>query len=60
VNFLDKDKTSKYIGIRVTENLHNRISERAAEEGRPVANLIVKVVNDYLDGIDEAKKILKK
>lgn len=57
---MDRQKTNKYIGIRVTEELYSRVTERAAEEGRPTSNLIVKVLNDYLDSIDEAKKRLNK
>jgi predicted DNA-binding protein len=57
---LDKQKATKYIGIRVTENVFTRVNERADEEGRPVSNLIVKIINDYLDEIDEAKKRLSK
>ena len=57
---LDKQKATKYIGIRVTENVFTRVNERADEEGRPVSNLIVKIINDYLDDIDDAKKRLSK
>lgn len=57
---MDKQKATKYIGIRVTENVFTRVNERADEEGRPVSNLIVKIINDYLDEIDEAKKRLSK
>jgi predicted DNA-binding protein len=60
VKILAKEKTVKQIGLRVTETLLTRIEERAEEEGRTVSNLVIKAINDYLDNIDEAKKILKK
>ena len=56
---MEKEKTSSQIGIRVTPTFRERVEKRATEEGRTVANLITKIVNDYLDNIDEAKKILK-
>lgn len=57
---MDREKTTKQIGIRVTDSFYERVNERSAEEGRTISNLIIKVVSDYLDNVDEAKKILKK
>lgn len=57
---MEKSKATERLGIRVTPELRERISKRADEEGRPMSNFVVKVLQDYLDRIDEAKKTLSK
>ncbi|WP_290880834.1 hypothetical protein [Anaerotruncus sp.] len=39
--------------------MKNRIDERAAEEGRTPSNFIINVVTEYLNRIDDAKKLLR-
>jgi len=53
---MSKEKTSSQIGFRVTQSFRERVEKRAEEEGRTTANLITKIVSDYLDNVDEAKK----
>jgi predicted DNA-binding protein len=55
----DREKATEQIGFRVTPSFRSRVEDRADEEGRTMANLIIKVVNDYLDQVDDAKKLLK-
>lgn len=57
---MGKTKATERLGIRVTPELRERISKRAEEEGRTKSNFVVKVLQDYLDRIDEAKKTLSK
>ena len=47
------------MGLRLTETLKNRIDERAAEEGRTPSNFVNNVVTEYLNRIDDAKKLLR-
>ncbi len=58
VGNLRRDKTTTQIGLRVTEDLKNRLEERASEEGRTLSNLVIKICEDYLKRIEEAKKTL--
>jgi predicted DNA-binding protein len=55
----NKEKATEQIGFRVTPTFRDRLEVRADEEGRTMANLIIKVVNDYLDQVEDAKKLLK-
>jgi len=57
---MTREKTSSQMGFRVTQTFRERVEKQADEEGRTVANLIVNVISNYLDKVDEAKKILKK
>lgn len=56
---IDREKATEQIGFRVTPSFRERLEIRAVEEGRTMANFIIKVVNDYLDQVDGAKKLLK-
>lgn len=53
-----KDKATERIGIRISPELKKRLEERAEEENRTLSNFIVDKLIDYLDKVDEAKKIL--
>lgn len=56
---MQKMKATERIGVRVSPELKRRIENRAAEEGRPMSNFVVKVLEDYLNKIDDAKNLLK-
>ena len=43
-------KTDTQIGFRVTNEFKARLEAQARRERRPVSNLILKVLEDYLDG----------
>ena len=55
---MNKEKATERIGIRVTPNLKLRIEQRAEEEGRSPSNIVIKIITDYLDKVDEAKKLI--
>ena len=61
---MEKEKATNQIGIRITDTLKERINQRAAEEGRTpsnfVINFVVKVLTEYLDEVDNAKRLLEK
>lgn len=42
-------KADAYIGFRVTTDFKERIEAQAQKEHRPVANLIHKVMEEYLE-----------
>ena len=48
-------KTDAYIGIRVTNDFKERIEAQAQKERRSMSNLIVKVLEEYLEQ-QEAKQ----
>ena len=52
------NKTTEYIGFRVTKELKEKLEERAEFEGRSLANLVKRACEDYLKKIDEAKKMI--
>lgn len=45
-------KTDTQIGFRVTNEFKARLEAQARRERRPVSNLILKVLEDYLDGAE--------
>lgn len=53
-----KDKATERIGLRVTPELKERLINRAEEENRTLSNFIIDKLMEYLDKVDEAKKIL--
>ena len=55
---MKRTKATKQIGLRVPEELKDRLENRAEEEGRTLSNLIIKICEEYLRKIDEAKKML--
>lgn len=56
---MDKEKATERIGIRITSSLKEELEKRANEEGRSMSNLIIKIVEEYINKINEAKRILK-
>ncbi len=55
---MEREKATSRMGLRITDTLKRRIDERALEEGRTPSNLVVNIVTEYLNRIDEAKKLL--
>lgn len=55
-----KSKATERIGIRITPELKERLDKRAEEENRTLSNFIVATLVDYLDKVDEAKRLLNK
>lgn len=53
-----KEKATEKISFRATETLKKKIEKRAEEEGRTPSNFIINVVTEYLNRIDNAKKLL--
>ena len=45
-------KTDTQIGFRVTSEFKARLEEQARRERRPVSNLILKVLEEYLDSVE--------
>ena len=56
---MEREKANSRMGLRLTETLKNRIEERAAEEGRTPSKFVINVVTEYLNRIDDAKKLLR-
>ncbi len=54
------NKTTDMITIRVTKEFKERLQDRADFEGRPLANLVKRACEQYLDNIEIAKNLLKK
>jgi len=54
-----EEKYTKRIAMRVTEEFYDKLKVRANEEQRTMSNLITKIVSDYLNEIEKAKKLLK-
>ncbi len=46
-------KTDTQIGFRVTSEFKARLEAQAQKERRPVSNLILKVLEDYLDSVEQ-------
>lgn len=55
-----KSKATERIGIRVTPELKERLDKRAEEENRTLSNFVIATLVNYLDKVDEAKKLLNK
>ena len=55
-----KEKALERIGFRITKDLKQKLEARADEEGRTRSNLINYVLADYIEKIEEAKKLLQK
>lgn len=53
-----KDKATERIGLRVTPELKERLINRAEEENRTLSNFIIDKLIEYLDKVDETKKLL--
>lgn len=47
-------KTNAQIGIRVTSEFKEQLEQQAQKERRTVSNLIIKVMEDYLESQKEA------
>lgn len=54
------DKLTQQIGFRTTDEIKNKLDERAAYEDRSVSYIINKALKDYFDKIEEAKQLLNK
>ncbi len=48
-------KTDTQIGFRVTSEFKARLEAQAQKERRPVSNLILKVLEDYLDSVEQTE-----
>lgn len=55
-----KEKLNNVLTIRVTEEFKKQLEEQAAYESRTLSNLVQKVLSDYIDEINKAKKLLNK
>ena len=51
-------KKTETLSFKIDGNFKERITQRAIEEKRTTSNFVVKVLTEYLDKIDEAKKII--
>ncbi len=49
-------KTDTQIGFRVTSEFKARLEAQAQKERRPVSNLILKVLEDYLDSVERTEE----
>ncbi len=49
-------KTDTQIGFRVTSEFKARLEAQAQKERRPVSNLILKVLEDYLDSVEQTEE----
>ena len=56
---MDKKKTET-LSFKIDSNFKHRIIERAEEEKRSTSNCVVKVLTEYLDEVDNAKRLLEK
>ena len=50
------DKTDTQIGFRTTSEFKARLDAQAQRERRPVSNLILKVLEEYLDQAEAQNK----
>ena len=50
------DKTDTQIGFRTTSEFKARLEAQAQRERRPVSNLILKVLEEYLDHAEAQNK----
>ena len=50
------DKTDTQIGFRTTSEFKARLEAQAQRERRPVSNLILKVLEEYLDQAEAQNK----
>lgn len=57
---MSSEKTTNQITIRVTEELKTRLEAEAKAQGRPLANYVKAIINEYLDSTDRVKKIAEK
>lgn len=55
-----KEKALSQIGMRIPKTLKEKLEERAIENGRTLSNLIINILNDYINEIEKAKKLLDK
>lgn len=55
-----KEKLNNTITIRVSEEFKKQLEEQAVYESRTLSNLIQKVLTDYIEDIQKAKKLLNK
>lgn len=54
-----KDKTNDFIGIRVTKEFKEKLQIQADIEGRSLANLVKRACEEYINKIEEVKKLIK-
>ena len=48
-------KTDTQVSVRITSEFKGRLEQQAQKERRSVANLILKVMEEYLDAQEEQK-----
>lgn len=56
---MDKKKTET-LSFKIDSDFKHRLVNRAAEEKRSISNFVVKVLTEYLDEVDNAKRLLEK
>lgn len=54
------DKLTCQVGFRTTEEIKNKLNERAEYEDRTISYIINKALKDYFEKIEEAKQLLNK
>lgn len=55
---MEKKKTET-LSFKIDSDFKKRITNRASEEKRSISNFVVKVLTDYLDDIEKAKKLIQ-
>lgn len=53
-----KEKKSETLSFKIEPELKKRLEQRANEEQRNMSNFVVKTLTEYLNKIDDAKKII--
>ena len=56
---METGKATKFITLRVTEEMHERLSVEADSQNRPLANYVKAILFEHLDSIDRYKKIVE-
>jgi len=49
-------KTDTQIGIRISQELKDRIEQQAIKEQRSISNLIIKVITNYLNEVKKTEE----
>ena len=57
---MNNEKTIVQISIRLTEEMHQRLTAEADAQHRPLANYIKAILNEHLETLDRVKKIAEK
>ncbi len=54
-----KKKKTETISFKIDSDFKDRITSRASEEQRSISNFVIKIITEYLDKIDDAKKTIR-